>query len=84
MHYIDDILRYVRVLEDAWSLEGRDSLVQDLTVVIPAKNEAATLPEVLEQCAKHTSNILVVDGVSTDGTLEIAAKFGAEVINDME
>ena len=58
------------------------SLLSDITIVIPAKNEAATLPEILEKCSKHSSDLLVVDGCSTDGTLDIATKFGSKVIKD--
>jgi dolichol-phosphate hexosyltransferase len=53
-----------------------------ITVVVPAKNEELTLPEVLEQLRREYDDILVVDGHSTDRTVEIAKSFGARVIQD--
>jgi len=53
-----------------------------LTIVVPAKNEEHTIRDVLTDCFKYTKNILVVDGHSTDATVEIARSLGAEVIFD--
>jgi N-acetylglucosaminyltransferase len=54
-----------------------------LTVVIPAHNEAAGLPETLSAIGRQTivpERVIVVDDASTDGTAEIARAYGAEVI----
>jgi len=50
-----------------------------VSVVVPIKNEAANLPRCVGsvQCA---SEILVVDSQSTDGSIQIAEKHGAKVV----
>jgi len=52
----------------------------DVTVVIPVKNEAANLPECLSRLDGF-ARVVVVDSGSTDATLEIAEKAGAEVLD---
>jgi len=53
----------------------------DLTIVIPAKNEIAMLPKLLESLCRqdyehiHITRILVADAGSTDGTVEAALSF---------
>jgi N-acetylglucosaminyltransferase len=54
-----------------------------LTVVVPARNEAAGLPETLDALMKQTvapERIIVVDDGSTDGTLEVAAGYPVEIV----
>jgi dolichol-phosphate mannosyltransferase len=53
-----------------------------ITVLIPAKNEAATVAPVVEGALRHASEVLVVDGASLDGTADVAAKAGARVVSD--
>lgn len=55
---------------------------QRVTVIIPAKDEAATLPAVIEGVKPYCSDLIVVDGRSRDGTAELAASLGARVIVD--
>lgn len=50
-----------------------------VAVLIPIKNEASNLPRCLESVA-WAEQIVVVDSQSTDGSIEIAAKHGAEVV----
>ena len=45
-----------------------------VTVVIPALNEAECLPHVLPRLPTWVDEILLVDGQSTDGTVEIARR----------
>ncbi|WP_027184631.1 glycosyltransferase [Desulfovibrio inopinatus] len=57
-----------------------------LSVVIPAYNAAATLPDLLEALAKQTVpasdfEVLIVDDGSTDATAEIAHRAGVRVIS---
>lgn len=54
-----------------------------VAVVIPARNEAATLPELLASLASQVrpgDQVLVVDDASTDGTSAVAAEAGARVV----
>lgn len=50
-----------------------------VTVVIPAKNESATIQDVIEGIRPYADEILVVDGHSTDDTRKIALELGARV-----
>jgi glycosyltransferase involved in cell wall biosynthesis len=51
-------------------------------VVILTKNSALTLKDVLQEvvCSIPFNNIIIVDGDSTDETLDIARQFGAKII----
>jgi glycosyltransferase involved in cell wall biosynthesis len=53
-----------------------------VTLIVPAYNEAATIGEVLDRIAALDldTQVIVVDDGSTDGTGEIAAGRGAQVI----
>lgn len=52
-----------------------------LSVVIPAINAAATLPACIGALARLPGEVVVVDGGSTDGTAEVAARLGALVVH---
>jgi glycosyltransferase (TIGR04182 family) len=53
----------------------------DVTVLVPTRNEAAAVGDVLERLADEGfADVLVVDGDSTDGTPEIAREHGARVV----
>jgi glycosyltransferase involved in cell wall biosynthesis len=55
--------------------------ISDLTVVIPAKNEARLIPRLLESLARQdypamrSTRVLVADAGSTDGTADVVASF---------
>ena len=51
-----------------------------ISILIPAKNERANLRACLESC-RFAAEVVVVDSASTDGTREIAAEFGATVVD---
>jgi len=58
-----------------------------VSVVIPARNEAANLPHLLESLRDQTLppvEIVVVDDGSEDGTGEVAARLGASVVRHDE
>ena len=54
-------------------------IFDSITIAVPVKNEEKNLPECLENI-KAFKHVIVVDSGSTDGTLDIAAKFGREVV----
>lgn len=55
----------------------------DLTVVIPVRNAERLLPECMESALRERPReIIVVDGESTDRTVEIARGYGATVVSD--
>lgn len=49
-------------------------------LIIPARNEALSLPAVLSRVPSVVTRVLVVDNGSTDDTAAVAKAFGAEVI----
>lgn len=55
----------------------------ELTVVVPVRNAAAFLHDCLASLlAERSAEIVVVDGCSTDGTLEILGKYPVRVLSD--
>lgn len=55
-------------------------VMNELTVVIPAKNERNGLPNILPKVVASVAEVIVVDDGSSDGTGEYAASVGATVI----
>ena len=59
---------------------------EDISVIIPARNEEGSLPRLLRSITEHQPQpleILVVDDGSTDATAEKAKECGAEVIESL-
>ena len=54
--------------------------MKTLSVVILTKNEEKNIVEVINNAQKCTNNILVIDSGSTDRTVDLANKHGAEVV----
>lgn len=52
----------------------------DLTVIILTKNEQIHIARVIDNVKPIAARIIVVDSMSTDNTVEIARKHGAEVV----
>ena len=50
--------------------------------MIPALNEELTIEPVLAAAQRLTDDLVVVDGRSTDGTVELAKRYGARVVTD--
>lgn len=59
---------------------GEEAVIEGLTVVIPALNAAATLPETLGALGGQAAEVIVVDGGSADGTADVARRHGAHVL----
>lgn len=53
-----------------------------VTVVIPARNEAKNICDVIEGALEVCDELIVVDGHSTDGTRDLAADYGLRVVLD--
>lgn len=51
------------------------------TIVIPTRNEAETIVEMVRCCLKYAPEVLVVDSLSTDGTPQLAEHAGAQVLS---
>lgn len=53
--------------------------IQDVTFIILTKNEEINLPDCLESIKGFAKRAVVIDSGSTDKTVEIAEKYGADV-----
>lgn len=53
-----------------------------VTVVIPTRNEAPSITNIIQGCQMYADELLLVDGNSTDGTIEIAESLGVRVVQD--
>jgi len=62
--------------------DGTSTIVgrASVSVVIPAKNEAANLPWVLARIPSFVGEVLIVDGLSTDGTIEVAQQLMSDIV----
>lgn len=56
--------------------------MQKYSIVIPAKNEEATIEKVLDGLKGMTDDLVLIDGHSTDRTVDIAKKYGAKIFQD--
>lgn len=52
---------------------------QTISVVLATYNEEKNLPDCLESIKDFADEIIIVDGTSSDNTVEIARKFGAKI-----
>ncbi len=52
----------------------------NVTIVIPARDEAPSIVEIIKRSFEVCENVVVVDGHSTDGTRRVSEEAGAEVI----
>ena len=53
-----------------------------VSLVIPARNEEQCIAEVIEKSLPFCDEIVVVDGHSTDRTVEVAESYGVRVVKD--
>src|SRR5947209_7919038 len=52
------------------------------TIVVPSRNEEETIGSVLRLIRPMTDDLIVVDGHSSDRTVEIARDYGARIVLD--
>lgn len=88
MSAVDAVLVVVRLAIGAWLLWSLPRLVRlgpfdlaQVSVVVPARNEAAQLPRLLRSLSGSGAEVVVVDDDSTDGTPSIATTHGARVVS---
>jgi len=62
--------------------DGEDHPDPEVTAIIPTRNEEQTVAMVVEECRRYAGTVLVVDGRSTDATVERARQAGAAVCFD--
>jgi glycosyltransferase involved in cell wall biosynthesis len=65
-----------------WDQAVTQHVATDVSVVIAAKQEAASIAGVIDRSRRYAGHVFVVVGHSTDGTPERAAKCGATVLYD--
>ena len=67
----------LRVLGNINDIRNNKSEVE---VIIPTLNEGKTIGSVIERCFLYSDKVLVIDGGSGDGTVEIAKEMGARIM----
>ena len=61
------------------SLYAQGELAERVSVVIPARNEALNLPYVLDALPAGLHEVILVDGHSVDGTIEVARQIRPDI-----
>jgi len=61
---------------------GPDGTTHRISIIVPARNEAANIRPVLEVALPYADELLVIDGHSRDDTRDIATALGARVVLD--
>jgi glycosyltransferase involved in cell wall biosynthesis len=56
--------------------------IKRISAIIPAKNEASTISQVVGDTKKYADEVLVIDDSSTDTTGEVAKRAGAAVVQN--
>jgi dolichol-phosphate hexosyltransferase len=92
LHFGEDEERFTLLRTRRLLRQGRinlnDLLASDdlpdpeVTAVIPARNEEATIGTVVRECFNYAGKVIVVEGGSTDRTVEAATAAGAVVVRD--
>jgi len=59
-----------------------NNIHKQITIAIPALNEAGAITDIIRACKKYSDDVLVIDGHSTDDTVKIAKDLDARVIFD--
>jgi glycosyltransferase involved in cell wall biosynthesis len=67
-------------LEDSVSRGSGTSVQATVSVVIPARNEAANIGWVLRRLPECVDEVVLVDGRSTDGTIDVARAIRPDIV----
>jgi len=59
-----------------------NNIHKQITIAIPALNEAGAITDIIRACKKYSDDVLVIDGHSTDDTVKIAKDLDVRVIFD--
>jgi glycosyltransferase involved in cell wall biosynthesis len=65
---------------EAWGRVALPAGAPRVSVIIPTKNEARNLPWVFERLPEGIAEVVLVDGHSTDGTVEVARALWPDVV----
>ncbi len=83
-HFYLDVVQYQNYFDNTIFITNTHlKLMQELAIIIPAKNEAASLPTLIDRLhlsllrAKITHHIIVIDDYSTDKTFQVTKKLEA-------
>lgn len=63
-------------------MSSAESVPNSISIIVPARNEAEGIGNIIRELQQFSNDIIVVDGHSQDGTREIARNRGAKVILD--
>jgi glycosyltransferase involved in cell wall biosynthesis len=69
-----------RALESGDPSDWLDNSIYSISLVIPTLNEAQNLPWVLAKVPRFVDEVVLVDGRSTDGTIDVARVHYPEVV----
>ena len=62
-------------------MTSTQKMISDISIIVPTLNEAKNLPQ-LKSAADQVNELIVVDGGSTDGTMDVAQELGFTVIQE--
>lgn len=67
---------------DSKKIARRDIVIdsRNILLIIPTSNEEKGIPNLLEKAKQLNLNTIVLDGGSTDGTVELVKKFGTKLV----
>lgn len=63
-------------------MSDSENITNLITVVIPTLNECGTIAEIIRGASAYSTDIVVVDGHSSDDTIHIAGSLGARIVFD--
>jgi len=80
IHEGRSILTTTHIKSPSRRRQGSDKVEPTVSVVIPAKNEALNLPHVFAGLQPDVHEVILVDGDSTDDTVDVARRLRPDII----